>query len=423
MKYLNSFNGCIFLILLIINIWIYVNRNEGYAYQEISTYNQLYQYEEMTRISDFYLKGKDSLKLEIHSKELKTKKSNDNCYYDRTIKIDEGKKKYIIQSSDGEKNDSIVIGINLTSEQTYAQSGRKRDSNIALFYSNTAIGKYELYPLHHWKQYSQYTTSEEIIIVNQILLDSIKIHENDNSIIRIEKIASYVLKELDSYRGIPIDSMDIISPLEQFEFVKSKKSKVWCGNFSQIFSFLANNAGVLTRAVDVGGNIEGVVKPEPMHSFSEVFIKELNKWVFIDLTSKTLFVKSSSGELLNTIEFYHSHMLKNNLTIITFEQDSIIQIDYESIRPFYDHLFRQDSYFLFYFKTQFTSSFYDFSSKVKRYLTKSPTYAAYSNSKTSDNKKFYIKQFFIYTLLSFMLYSLMCAILVYNYKKTLHNKK
>ena len=363
----------------------------------------------------------------LYINELNTEKRNSSysINWSQTIKLNEGEKKYIIQSSESREDDFIEIGINYATDQTYAQSGRLKDPDIELFHSNTPIGNYDLYSLNQWQQNSQYTTSEEINIAKKILSDSIKIHRNDNSIIKIQKIASYVLKNLDNHRGIPIDSMDIISPIEQLKFVEHKKSKVWCGNFSKIFSFLANNADVLTRAVDLGGNIEGVLKPKPKHSFNEVFIKELNKWVFIDLTSKTLFVKSSSGEFLNTIDFYNSHMLKSdNLTIVTFEQNSIKEIEYEKIRPFYEYYFSQNSYFMFYLKNQFTNSSYDFSSKIKRYLTKSPTFTSYSRSKTTDNKKFYLKQFLLLTLLIFSVYWLTCLLVIYYSKRrTLHNTK
>jgi hypothetical protein len=413
LKYLNTLNGLIVLVLLMINGWIYFNRNDGYAYQEVASYNQIYQHDEMCRITDFSTIGEDSVKLVVRSKRLFSNSSIDTSIF---IKIDEGNRRYVIPPLNSMGKDSIVVGISRTSEQTYAINGRNNVSKVGLMYSNTPIGKTDLFPFNHWQQKFPLASPDDSIIANHLLLDSIKILENDNDLTRVEKIASYILTTLERHRGIPIDSMDKMSPIQQFQCARSGMSKVWCWNFSQIFSFLANRAGIVTRSVDLGGNIEGVVEPEPIHSFNEVFIEELNQWVFIDLSSKAIFVKSSSGKFLNTIQFYHAHLIKSNLTAVTLKQDSLLQVDYGGIKPFYDDVFRGDSYFLFYFKSQFSSDYHDLSSKLERYFTKAPTYAAYSDSNSGDNRKFYIKQFFFYTLVIYSLYVLVFTVLL-NYSK------
>jgi hypothetical protein len=71
-----------------------------------------------------------------------------------------------------------------------------------------------------------YSTDEERIAVQKLLADSIKIKEDDPSLDKVQKIALYLLKHLDTYRGIPSDSMDVESPLAQYKSAVSRRSKV-----------------------------------------------------------------------------------------------------------------------------------------------------------------------------------------------------
>ena len=415
-KTLTILNGSIFLALLLINCWIYINRNEGYAYQEISSYGQLYAYDEMKRISRIYFDGKDSLQLTIKDNEdLSTVEKNlSRPSWNTTIKLKEGTNEYTIQNREGKKNENIEIRINYTSEETYKKNGRTKNNDIEIFSSNTPIGDSKLYSLFDWKQESQYITQEDYNDAKKLLIDSIKISEGDNTIEKIQKIAAYIIKKLDTCRGIPSDSMDFISPIKQIKFAELNKSKVWCGNFASIFSFLAGNANLITRAVDLGSNYDGILKPAPRHSFNEVFIPELKKWVFVDLTSKTIFIKSPSGELLNTIDFYTMHMLKSNqLTTVTFENDSLKEIEYCEIEPFYSNYFSANSHFIFYFKDQFSESTYSLNSKLMRYFFKKPTFTIFSNTINNDNHKFYLKQFSIFALLIYAVLWIFRGLIVY----------
>ena len=403
-KTLTLLNGSIFLALLLINCWIFINRNEGYAYQEISSHGQLYAYDEMERITHFYFDGKDSLKLTIKDEEdlSSVEKNLNRPDWNTAIKLKEGTNEYTIQNREGKKSENIEILINYISAETYKKNGRTKNNDIEIFSSNTPIGDCKLYSLFDWKPESQYITSEDYYDAKKLLIDSIKICEGDNTIEKIQKIATYIIRKLDTCRGIPSDSMDYLSPIKQIKFAELKKSKVWCGNFASIFSFLAGNANLITRAVDLGSNYDDIPNPSPRHSFNEVFIPELKKWVFVDLTSKTIFIKSTSGELLNTIDFYTIHMLKsNNLTTVTFENDSLKEIEYCEIEPFYSNYFSSNSHFIFYFKEQFLESTYSLNSKLMRYFLKKPTFTSFSNTINNDNHKFYLKQFSIFALLTY----------------------
>ena len=409
-KTFTVFNSIILAALLLINLWIYLNRNNDFAYKDILTYNQLYTPQESDRISNFLYRGKDSVEI-IISTDPKNKtwliNQNDSSfhYYGKNpiVKLHEGKNKYSIRSSDNLQKPPIELGLNLSTAESYRREGRTLNSDCEIFYSNTLIGNYTLYPLEKWQQQFPHTTSAEEDLATTITRDSMRIGAADSSIAKIKKIANYILKGIDQCRGIPSDIMDSLSPLKQFSFAKNSRSKIWCGNFTNIFSYFANNAGVLTRYVAMEGKVGDVFKSP--HVFNECFIKEYNTWILVDLTSKAICVKNSSGEFLNTIDLYNSHKLNaNNLIVTTFEKDSIKEVAYSKIKDFYDYFFNQNTSFLFYYGTQFDENLYNPISKIKRYISKSPTCANYSESVNTDNKKFYMKIFFFYSLLAFLAY-------------------
>jgi|GEM_PF-4773845 len=197
--------------------------------------------------------------------------------------------------------------------------------------------------------------------------------------------------------------MDSLSPSKQFAFVKNKQSAIWCGNFSDIFSFYASCAGITTRLVCLEGKIGDVSKAG--HSFNEAYIKELKQWVFVDLTSNTVFVQSSSNQYLNSIDFYNLYKLApKEITVTRVINDSIKQENFNSVKDFYDDYFQANDQFVYYNHKQFENTMYNFTSKIKRYIFKNPTFSIYTEAKENDNGKFWIKQIAFYVLLCFSIY-------------------
>jgi hypothetical protein len=141
------------------------------------------------------------------------------------------------------------------------------------------------------------------------------------------------------------------------------------------------------------------------HSFNEAYIKELKQWVFVDLTSNSVFVQSSSNQYLNSIDFYNLYKLTPKEIIVTrVVNDSMKQENFNSVNDFYDDYFQANDQFVFYNHKQFESTAYDFTSKIKRYTSQNPTFSIYTEAKEHDNEKFWIKQTVLYALLCFSLY-------------------
>lgn len=420
MKYkpLHIFNGFIFIILFAINLFIYKNRDDGYAYKEILNYNQLYQNKESLSIRKLSFNGTDSLRVTFAPDNYNVAKwqitlpdsTNYKSIGNPVIKLLEGSHNYSIKNI--ETKDSIIkLRLNFMTENSYKKNGRARNSDVELMQTSQPITIEKTHSINDWIQSSEFTTEQETAVAKKILIDNIQVNVSDNSITKIQKIGSYILKKLDSKRGTPKDTMDLLSPLQRLEYAQQNKSKIWCGDFSSIFSFFANTAGITTRSVWLEGNANGIITAG--HSFNESYIKELNKWIFIDLTSNTLSIQTNKGTYLNTIDFYNAHQLTDdNLVMTSFKDDSISKTNIKYSTSFYNDYFTSNINFVYYYSSQFNKHLYSFFEKIKRYAFKSPTFAIYSNVPEIDNFKFYTKQGALLILFIFTLYWIIISVIL-----------
>jgi hypothetical protein len=412
------FNISIFLILLFINGYVFINRNEGFEYKEILSYNQLYQNKNDLCIKNMIFDPNGSIKVELSNISLNQNRWEvqlpDSTKYKSTtsliIKLKEGVHHYKIKNLINKKI-VITFKLNYVKAETYKTNGRQRETDIELLQSSIPFEEDNLFYMNHWTETSPYTSKQETFYAKNLLRDSMFISDNDHSIEKIQKIGIYLLKKLDKHRGIPKDKMDYISPLERLKAASKGDSKVWCGDFSALLSFFSNQAGINARALWIEGNANGI--PMAGHSFNEVYIQEFNKWIFIDLTANTFFVQSSEGNYLNTIEFYNLFNIKStNIKVTTFQNDTIISENLNYNTSFYNDYFNPDIKFIYYYSSQFNKDIYSLFNKFKRYFFPEATFGTYSNNSSIKNPKFYIKQFAFFTFVLFLIYWILHTILV-----------
>lgn len=420
---LKILNGSVILILFLLNLFIFINRDNDYAFKDFLTYEQLYPFEGDLKIKKVNFNKKDSLTIELigstthlikYFKILLPDSTLYTCQSNPKIILKEGIHSYAVLN---DKSDTLLeVTLNFIKESTYMKNDRKRDSDVEFMYCSIPFETNQNLDKEFWKQTSQFTTNKELNLAKEIIKDSMKILQSDQTIIKVQKISSFIINKLDSKRGIPKDTMEFISPWKRFEFAIHDKSKIWCGDFSSIFAFFSEAAGIITRSIWIEGNGNGIKMAG--HSFNEVYIDDLQKWIFIDLTSKTIGIQSNEGEYLNTIEFYNAFLLKSKniqLTTIKNNNISIDSIDYS--QSFYQHYFNGYINFRFYYASQFSKNLYNFKEKTLRYLSEKPNYGIYSNTIPLNNSKFYTKKYAFWGLIFFSIYYLSIRII------NLFNKK
>jgi len=408
-KRLHIFNGIIFLALLIVNIVIYKNRDNGYAYSEYLNYKQLYQPSEPQSIAKTRFNGHDSLALYFSQEtshitwEIQLPDSTHyTCKGNPVIKLQEGINDYQLKNT-SPKDSIIHIRLNYVSEASYKKKRRTRVSDVELMQISVPIQDKKAFPLSHWIQSSQFTTDKEITIAKQILTDSMKVISAENSITKIQKIGSYIYRKIHHQLGTPNDNLDSLSPMQQLNLAQHGQSEIWCGTYTNIFSFFANTASITTRSVWVDGTANGISTAG--HNFNECYIKELNQWIFVDLMSNTLSLQTKNGHYLNSLDFYNLHQLhSSDIIVSSFKNDSIKTSEYDYSNSFYNNYFNPNVNFVYYYASQFHKNVYSPSEKIKRYLFKRPTFATYSNALPVSNTKFYKKQMALLALTFFFTY-------------------
>ncbi len=122
----------------------------------------------------------------------------------------------------------------------------------------------------------------------------------DPALVQIADIAAYLQNQLDPHRGEPRPLMHSLNGLDQYAAATRGRSNVYCANYSEIFAYFANVAGLPTRLVDVRGRYDGISLGA--HTFNEVFIADLDQWIYIDLQLKTAGIRDASGHYLSAME-------------------------------------------------------------------------------------------------------------------------
>lgn len=140
-------------------------------------------------------------------------------------------------------------------------------------------------------------------------------------------LAKKIIDDLEPHRGIPSDEMNKLSPFKQYERVISGKDKVWCGNISIIYSYALNALGIPCRRIGMSHQVQSSGKGFHIllaegHSTTEIFIKSIGKWVWLDPTFRVLGAYIGDFGPLNMIQFY---ILLNDKTLA----DNIHLVEYD----------------------------------------------------------------------------------------------
>ncbi len=129
---------------------------------------------------------------------------------------------------------------------------------------------------------------------------------------RIKEIAKTIIKNLSKHTGTPTDSMDALSPFEQYRRALEGQDMVWCGNFADIFCYAGTCLNIPIRKIGLGSIYDSAEDPVIMnaegHTTTEVYNLQNKEWYLVDLTFNLLrtFVKGKENDPLNFIEFYYS---------------------------------------------------------------------------------------------------------------------
>jgi len=382
---------------------LFIRKSIPASYYVLLDYNQLYFDRNRIHIEDFSLSG-DSLDIILSGGELKQGKNNFQVFSgSRLIYQVESRDKEIRFRLDSAGVNRISIGINGSLQRLPMNIDFSPDSMFRK-YDNSSSNPYELstdIPLRTGALYAAKKWAVPIpesgssAIDRQtagILKDSIQILEGDSSKQKILKIARYILERTAGREGVPSDEISHLHPLKQLEYIEAGKFRVWCGNFSAIFSYFASSAGMQVRLVSCGLSNGGV--STGIHVFCEAYLKEEQSWAYVDLTSRNILVRYNE-KWLNAIDIQRLlryRVRDSSFVAWHFEKDSLYQVPFYKVENLNEYYFHSNAVFTFYFgdylAIQEPANL--LSRAIKFFYTK-PFYARYSDNLAFSNPAFFLR--------------------------------
>lgn len=378
-----------------------------YSYADQLGYNQLYMIKEQLKISQLNENKDHSVTVAFSGKGVR--KENDfKVYLDNRLLSSSrgpsltfhpvaGTKKYAIRLNDV-KND-IVIDLSYSPDSIFKKAGRNMSGGCEFVNVNIPVEQEHIYSLNDWAwHYDKFNSDEKLAA--SYLKDSIKILPGDSTMTRVVKIARFILERTKGMDGTPSDSIELLSPIEQLQYIHAGRSKIWCGIYASIFTYFACRAGVPTRIIECGDfrmNISSGV-----HVFNEVYIEEYGRWLYLDLLAKTIFVKKGE-QYLNVADIHR--LLKysiddEDLVATYFNGDSIVQMPFNQAASTASYYFHSNNTFSYYFgeylNTQTPRNLWE---RGKKALYSKPYYALYGDNISGGRSQFVFRLVTSYALM------------------------
>lgn len=418
---LKKISLCLFIclaILLVVNIFFFINRNTNphLIYAKKANYAEIYYVDEAPHISGFKTLINDSVFIEINRDNNKYKWevfvddsiSYSEFDYNPTIKLLNKTHSYKIYYSPA--IDTIKLDIMLTKKEEYQKANYSGETNYFIRKNSIPIISTPLFSSKKWvSDYSEVQDNQNREALN-LLHNEMKVKETDSTLVKIEKIGAYIISTMEGHVGIPSDTMCYLTPLEQFNFARNNKSDIWCGNFSNIYAYFANLSGIPTRKCGAGGTVDGISLSG--HAFCESYIKEQNRWAFVDLTSKKLYVYNTHKQVLNTIDilFLQHTGIKEGISAKIYDQGSVVIKKYEEVDGSERNYFRRGAIFTFAFNIPKPNSIIY---KLYRYMSIYPYSLTYSFSYKQSMGLYVIKQTALYLFFLLLFFWILIRLKLY----------
>jgi len=145
-------------------------------------------------------------------------------------------------------------------------------------------------------------------------------------------IARDLVRSLSPHEGIPSGEMKYSSGFEQLARAERGEDHVWCGNYADIFSAACNSLDIPVRKIDMqyvwSSRKRTSFEIGEAHRTTEVFDRQRNRWIWMDLTLGYWGAFEEGGELLNMAELVqvlHDEQRIERLRLIEFDRKTGVE--------------------------------------------------------------------------------------------------
>ena len=120
-------------------------------------------------------------------------------------------------------------------------------------------------------------------------------------------LAKILMEDLWPHNGLPTDGMNV-PPFQQYERMISGKDKGFCSNFAAIFICACNCFDIPARGIHMR-KIHSVsdkcrIQIGGLHGTTEIFDKDMNQWIWMDLMHYALGAYLGEQGPLNLLELH-----------------------------------------------------------------------------------------------------------------------
>jgi len=312
-RWLTRLSLVVFLLLVVGNLYVFFTREWESSFYPTS-YATLYYPLDIPTIREWRLLDRNRIQLDLAcptqiqewkvltngGKEQTASGMNPAFQIDTTFsKI----QSYTLIPSPAGACKPIEISIAFYSKEFYASLGMKH-TDVYIVRSNVPCGKFEQYAVADWIDDYEYVGATGLAEVSRLLRDDVGVRDTDPTFVRMEKLFPYLRKKLKGAAGVPKDDERWMNPWLLYNEMANGTGKGWCTQHAQDWVFWANRAGIPTRFV-FGARTQDNTIVYTGHAWAESFIREQNRWAFVDLSQGHLRVMNKEGEVLNSAELFH----------------------------------------------------------------------------------------------------------------------
>ncbi len=192
------------------------------------------------------------------------------------------------------------------SSEIYLKGGMHWPKGMVLYlvYTDLPVDQFTRRPVSDWVDDYRYIGAESLAAADRVVRDEMGVRDSDGTLERIDKVTRFLKVRLAACGGVPRDDFRWMNPWLMYQDMINGPGKGWCTQHAQIYTFFANRAGVPTRFV-FGANTQKAVIVYTGHSWAESWVREENRWAFVDEDQSVIAVRDRKGALLNTADILH----------------------------------------------------------------------------------------------------------------------
>lgn len=250
-------------------------------------------------------------------------------YDSASVPLSEFKHHYTLQPLPAGFGPNLEFTIYALSSEIYLKGGMRWPKGMVLYlvYTGLPVDQFTRRPVSAWVDDYSYIGAESLAAADRVVRDDMGVRDSDDTETRIEKVTRYLRMKLAVCGGIPKDDFRWMDPWHMYQEMIAGTGRGWCTQHAQIYTFFANRAGVPTRFV-FGANTQKAVIVYTGHSWAESWVKEQNRWAFVDEDQSIIAVRDRKGALLNTAEILHlcEHDTFDGITARVFVPDGTVGV-------------------------------------------------------------------------------------------------